>query len=185
MQARVRIDFSLEVGNVSESVEVVGATPLLQTDSSYLGQVVESKRIDDLPLNGRYVTRLAVLSTGAVPTTFGAPDTRTGGFSANGVRPYENNYMLDGVDNSNLQSGLTSGATYVIGPAARCHRRIQGADQLDERGVRPLGRRGDERHHQVGHQPVCTVRCTSSCATAASMRRTILTAARSRFRLSS
>ena len=117
VQARVRIDFTLQVGQISESVEVVGAEPLLQTDSSYLGQVVESKRIGELPLNGRYVTRLAVLSTGAVPTPFGAPDARTGGFSANGVRPYENNYILDGVDNSNLQSGLTSGATYVIGPA--------------------------------------------------------------------
>ena len=70
VQARVRMDFSLQVGDMTQSVEVVSATPLLQTDSSYLGQVVESKRIDDLPLNGRFVTRLAVLTAGVVPTTF-------------------------------------------------------------------------------------------------------------------
>lgn len=117
VQSRVRIDFPLQVGAITESIEVVSASPLLQTDTSYLGQVVDSQRIGQLPLNGRFVTRLAVLTSGVVPTTFGAPDTGTGGFSANGVRPYENNYILDGVDNSNLQPGLTSAATYVIGPA--------------------------------------------------------------------
>lgn len=116
VQDRLRLDFQLQVGSVSESVDVSAAAPLLQTDTSALGQVVNSQSIDDLPLNGRFVTKLAVLTAGVVPTTAGAPDSNTGGFSANGVRPYENNYMLDGVDNNNMQSGLTSGATYVVMP---------------------------------------------------------------------
>src|SRR5713226_8641558 len=60
VQDRVRVDIALEVGAVTDTVEVAAAAPLLQTDTSYLGQVVESQRIVDLPLNGRYFTRLAV-----------------------------------------------------------------------------------------------------------------------------
>src|SRR5207249_9392311 len=95
---RIGLNVVLEVGQVTETVEVVGAAPALQTDTSYLGQVVESKRIEELPLNGRYFTRLAVLTAGTIPTAPGARDERTGGFSSNGVRPYQNNYLLDGVD---------------------------------------------------------------------------------------
>jgi len=116
VQDRLRLDFKLEVGSVSQSVTVSSTTPLLETDTSTLGQVVDSKSIDALPLNGRFVTQLAVLTAGVAPTTAAAPDAATGGFSANGVRPYENNYILDGVDDNNMQSGLTSGATFVIMP---------------------------------------------------------------------
>jgi hypothetical protein len=53
VQDRVRRDFQMEVGNVTESVNVTSSTPLLQTDNSYQGQVIDSQRIQDLPLNGR------------------------------------------------------------------------------------------------------------------------------------
>jgi hypothetical protein len=117
VQSRVRVDFVLQVGAVTESVEVAAPNPLLETDTSYLGQVVDSQRVDDLPLNGRYLTRLAVLTTGTAPTTFAAKDSKTGAFSVNGVRPYQNNFMLDGMDNNNLSAGLTAGKDYVIGPS--------------------------------------------------------------------
>jgi hypothetical protein len=116
VQDRLGLNFHLQLGAISESVSVLDAAPLLQTDSSTLGQVVNSQSIDDLPLNGRYVTKLAVLTAGVVPTTTGAFDSKTGGFSANGVRPYQNNYMLDGVDNNSIQSGGTSGSSYVVSP---------------------------------------------------------------------
>jgi hypothetical protein len=116
VQARVRADFVLQVGAVAETVEVRAANPLLQTDSSYVGQVMDTERIDDLPLNGRYLTRLAVLAPGATPETTGSKDAKTGGFSVNGLRPYQNTYLLDGVDNDNRQAGLTGGVDYVIGP---------------------------------------------------------------------
>ena len=89
----------------------------LQTDTSYLGQVVESQKIVDLPLNGRFFTRLAVLTAGTAPTAPGARDERTGGFSANGVRPYQNNYLLDGIDNNSLSEDLTNEASFVDGPS--------------------------------------------------------------------
>ncbi|PYT32732.1 MAG: TonB-dependent receptor [Acidobacteria bacterium] len=117
VQDRIGLNVVLEVGQVSETVEVVGAAPALQTDTSYLGQVVESKRIEELPLNGRYFTRLAVLTAGTIPTAPGARDERTGGFSSNGVRPYQNNYLLDGVDNNSLSEDLTNESSFVYGPS--------------------------------------------------------------------
>ncbi|MBI3698219.1 MAG: TonB-dependent receptor, partial [Acidobacteria bacterium] len=116
VQDRVRVDLTLEVGAVAETVEVTGAAPTLQTDTSYLGQVVDSQRIMDLPLNGRYFTRLAVLAPGTAPTPAGARDEKTGGFSANGVRPYQNNYLLDGIDNNSLSEDLVNDASFVLGP---------------------------------------------------------------------
>ena len=79
--------------------------------------MVESQKIVDLPLNGRFFTRLAVLTAGTLPTAPGARDERTGGFSSNGVRPYQNNYLLDGIDNNSLSQDLTNEASFVYGPS--------------------------------------------------------------------
>lgn len=116
VQDRLRVDAQLEVGSINDTVEVTAAAPTIETDTSYLGEVVESQRIVDLPLNGRYFTRLAVLTAGTAPTPAGARDENTGGFSANGVRPYQNNYILDGMDNNSLSEDLVSQQSFVIGP---------------------------------------------------------------------
>jgi hypothetical protein len=116
VQDRVRVDAKLAVGEASEIVKVESEAPVLETDTSYLGEVVESQRIVDLPLNGRFFTRLAVLTAGTAPSPAGARDENTGGFSANGVRPYQNNYILDGVDNNSFSEDLSSQASFVIGP---------------------------------------------------------------------
>jgi len=117
VQDRLGVNVVLEVGQVSDTVQVIGAAPALETDTSYLGQVVESQRIVDLPLNGRFFTRLAVLTAGTTPTAPGARDERTGGFSSNGVRPFQNNYLLDGIDNNSLSQDLTNEASFVYGPS--------------------------------------------------------------------
>ena len=117
VQDRIRLDFQLQVGAIAETVEVQSTAPLLEADTSSLGQVVDSQRIVDLPLNGRYFTRLAVLTAGTAPTPSGALDASTGGFSANGVRPYQNDYILDGVDNNSLAPDLSSQSSFVVGPA--------------------------------------------------------------------
>jgi hypothetical protein len=116
VQDRVRVDAALQVGEIVDTVEVAASAPLLQTDTSYLGQVVESQRIVDLPLNGRYFSRLAILTAGTAPTPAGARDEKTGGFSSNGVRPYQNNYLLDGVDNNSMSEDMVNQASYVVGP---------------------------------------------------------------------
>ncbi|PYQ92793.1 MAG: hypothetical protein DMF97_21155 [Acidobacteria bacterium] len=61
---RAQIDLDLEVGLVSESVLIQGTSPLLETQSSVLGSVIEEKQVQDLPLNGRNFVQLATLSTG-------------------------------------------------------------------------------------------------------------------------
>jgi hypothetical protein len=116
VQDRLGVNITLEVGQVTDTIEVNSTPPALQTDTSYLGQVVNSQNIVDLPLNGRFFTRLAVLTSGATPTAPGARDERTGGFSVNGVRPYQNSYLLDGIDNNSLSEDLTNEASFVVGP---------------------------------------------------------------------
>jgi hypothetical protein len=113
---RLRIDATLQLGQATDMVRVESSAPLLEADTSVLGQVVDSQRISDLPLNGRFFTRLAVLTSGTVPTPSGARDENTGGFSANGVRPYQNNFILDGIDNNSLSEDLVSQASFVVGP---------------------------------------------------------------------
>jgi hypothetical protein len=68
VQGRVAINMSLQVGLISEEVLVTGAAPLLETETSELGQVVDQKRVSNLPLNGRNFAQLALLSTGTAPS---------------------------------------------------------------------------------------------------------------------
>src|SRR5882724_2747756 len=69
VQDRLRIDFDMAVGAVSENIVVTGETPTVQTETSSLGQVIMAKQITELPLNGRDYTQLANLSTGVVATS--------------------------------------------------------------------------------------------------------------------
>jgi hypothetical protein len=103
-----RIDFALAVGNVSEVVEVTGGAPVLETESTSVGTVIENKRIVELPLNGRNYLQLASLIPGA--TTNGPASSqgqqRMGGarnqFALNvaGQRVHYNRYSLDGMENT-------------------------------------------------------------------------------------
>jgi hypothetical protein len=117
IQQQLVADFTLSVGDVASQVEVTTSAPLLQTESGSVGQVVESQTINDLPLNGRNYTFLARLVPGA---TIGQPEGRglnaNGWFTANGTRPAQNNYMLDGIDNNTNNVDFLSGAAYVIKP---------------------------------------------------------------------
>jgi hypothetical protein len=67
VNADVRVDVTLQVGAVSQSVEVTAETPLLQTESSSLGQVIETRSVNELPLNGRNPLALVALTPGVVP----------------------------------------------------------------------------------------------------------------------
>jgi hypothetical protein len=117
VQQKVRLDTSLALGDATETVVVNEAPPLLQTQDASVGQVVEEKTIDSLPLNGRNFTFLAQLSAGV---TQGQQDGRglgaSGSFAANGLRPAQNNYLLDGMDdNANLVDFL-NGTAYSVKP---------------------------------------------------------------------
>src|SRR5579863_8875929 len=66
IQSAVRIDASLQVGDVGQVVEVTSETPLLQTETSALGQVVDARTVQQMPLNGRNVLNLVALVPGVV-----------------------------------------------------------------------------------------------------------------------
>jgi hypothetical protein len=115
----VRADFTLKVGVASQTVNVTGAAALLQTDTSSLGTIETEQRIVELPLNGRNFFKLAYLgpgaNQGATGTSAGAGSTdnnRPGiSLSVNGLRIFDNNFLLDGLDNNEFGNG-----TVVIQP---------------------------------------------------------------------
>ncbi len=116
VQDRVAVNITLQVGRVNEQVVVTGAAPLLQTETSELGQVVDSKRVANLPLNGRNFAQLALLSAGTAPSEPGARDEGGFGFSANGARSLQNNFLLDGIDNNSNLPDLLNETNFVIQP---------------------------------------------------------------------
>lgn len=99
---RDRIDFQLEIGNLSESpLNVVADAPLIQSDSAALGAVVDQHKVIELPLNGRDFFQLTYLVPGAVSGAQGSQNSTQGGAVAvNGMREQSNNFLLDGVDNN-------------------------------------------------------------------------------------
>jgi hypothetical protein len=102
VNARQRVDFSLQVGALTDEVVVTGGAQLLETDSSERGQVIERQQIVNLPLNGRSYSSLALLSTGVLESNQNGVGTsgREGSFNVNGLRNTANNFQLDGVDNN-------------------------------------------------------------------------------------
>lgn len=115
VQQQAQINFALPTAAVTETIDVTDQQPVLDTEDASVGQVVGSKVIQALPLNGRNYTFLAQLSAGVVGAQ---QDTRGesahGRFSANGVRATENSYLLDGMDNSSSVIAHTNGKDYVI-----------------------------------------------------------------------
>jgi len=117
VQQRAVVNMRLQIGAGTESVEVSGAAPLLETETSELGQVVDSKRVENLPLNGRNFAQLALLTAGTAPSEPGARDEQNFGFSAGGARSLQNNFLLDGVDNNSNLPDLLNETNYVIQPS--------------------------------------------------------------------
>ncbi len=97
----VRIDIVLVPGDVSETIQVTGDAPLIETTNDTLGGSFANKAINDLPLNGRDYQNLVVLRPGVQRYT-------GGGFlsiSSNGNRPEDNNFIVDGIDNNDPYYG--------------------------------------------------------------------------------
>jgi hypothetical protein len=106
---RARVDAAMQVGEQSTTVEVQAtSTPALQTDTSSLGTLVTTQAVEDVPLNGRNITKLIQLSAGVNEGSPGSiiagnrPDDRrvTAAFSVNGQSDSLNNNMIDGMDNN-------------------------------------------------------------------------------------
>ena len=110
----VRVDFSLTPGAVSERIEVSAAEPLVETQTSSIGQVIEESRVHDLPLNGRNFLQLAYLSPGVnqgqagIVQQGGIPENErgNGAIQVNGLMATNNNFLLNGFDNNEQQIGF-------------------------------------------------------------------------------
>jgi len=156
VQFAARIDFELQIGQVSESIEVQADAALLVTDNATVGTVIENRRIVDLPLNGRNYLQLVSLAPN-VSTGFagqGQATARQGGIraaqtiSVGGQRTNFNHYTLDGVENTDPNFN-----TFIVMPSIRCAAGIQGANGRVSRRIRPPSH-ADQRAHQVRNQPI-------------------------------
>lgn len=91
-----RFDLNMDVGQVTESVEVVASVPVLAAETSDVGQVIGNKQILDLPLNGRNFMQLATLTNGV--TFWGGTESGGPQVVSQGGRPTQNSYLIDGVE---------------------------------------------------------------------------------------
>ena len=120
VQQTARVNFTLELGTVTETATVTGVSPLVETTNATIGTVIENRRIVELPLNGRNYLQLVALSPN-VSAEFAGPGQagdRQGGTRANqqlsisGQRREFNYYTLDGVDNTDVNFN-----TYIFLPS--------------------------------------------------------------------
>lgn len=115
VQATLEVPLTMKPGSVSDTVLVTSAPPLLQSQSGSVGQVMSTETINNLPLNGRNAVYVAQLAPGVV-SGIGGRGLGYGDFIANGQRPTQNNFILDGIDNNSVVPAFGSGASYIVSP---------------------------------------------------------------------
>ncbi len=135
LQEQLNLPLTLLPGAVAQTVTVTTAPPLLQTQSSSIGQVISTHQLKTIPLSSQNWVYIAQLSTGVEPT----PGNRvggTGGYNANGQNSSQNNFILDGVDNNVNVVDFANGASFVAlpPPDALAEFKIQTSDYSAEFG---------------------------------------------------
>jgi len=117
VNARQRVDLTLQIASAVETVVITDAANPLQTDSSEVGQVVQRKQIVALPLNGRSYANLALLAPGVRESSTNSSiggGGREAAFNVNGLRATMNNFLLDGVDNNAYGTSNQSFSSQVV-----------------------------------------------------------------------
>jgi hypothetical protein len=126
VQETAVVNLQLELGEVTQVTTVTAAEDLVRTVDASQGQVIEERRVKDLPLNGRDYIQLSLLSEGALAppgqgrSATGTNDgvgSRAGGFSAGGQRTTDNNYLLDGFNNNTDDTSFDTNQAEVIKPS--------------------------------------------------------------------
>ncbi len=118
VNARQRVDLTLQLGQTSQNITVSGAATQLETESSGRGQVINAKQIVDLPLNGRSYADLTLLVPGVArsPLENQTDNSRDASFNVNGQRSELNNFLLDGIDNNAYGTSNQGFSNQVIQP---------------------------------------------------------------------
>jgi hypothetical protein len=119
---RARIDAALEVGSLEDSVQVMGASPILNTNDNSLGTVIPQSQVANLPLAIRNWDDLLALVPGVQGDRYseqggGTSFGRTGGINVHGTRALQNNFLLDGVDNNSISENVQELTTQVSRPS--------------------------------------------------------------------
>ena len=112
VNARQRVDLSLQVGGVGETVEVTGAQPAARNRFERSRPGHRREQIVNLPLNGRAYADLALLSPGV--RTSSISTSRDASFNVNGMRSALNNFILDGVDNNSYGTSNQGFSNQVV-----------------------------------------------------------------------
>ncbi len=108
------VDVDLQVGEVTQTVEVAGEVPLVETTSASLSGIVSEKQIRDLPLNGRDFVSLSLMEPGVVQARSAAGGVATGAglqLSFNGARSRMNNFLMDGTSINSINGMAIGGAS--------------------------------------------------------------------------
>jgi hypothetical protein len=105
---RATIAFSLEVGSITEAITVTEDAPLVQSETSSVGTIIDNKKIVDLPLNGRAFQSLTLLAPGAMEPAEGSGLGFRGGITVAGAREESTTFQLDGVAIVNGLVGMTT-----------------------------------------------------------------------------
>src|SRR5580692_2401902 len=98
--ATTQLEFTLQVGGAKEMVTVSGDPPLVETQSSAVSSVVDKRAIEELPLDGRRFTDLALLTPGVTQDPRGLTSGSNGDLAFGGIRGYQSSYLVDGADNN-------------------------------------------------------------------------------------
>jgi hypothetical protein len=135
LQQTLNVVVTLKPGASTETVTVTSQAPLMQTQESSVGQVMDTQTIESVPLNGRNWVYIAQLAPGTAPPE-GSRGQGKGDFNANGQRAEENNFILDGVDNNANVVDFYNGASYVAQPPpdALAEFKVQTSDYSAEFG---------------------------------------------------
>src|SRR6187399_440024 len=119
---RSRMDITLAVGNVNETVTVTETTPLINNNDANLGSVIPQMQVSNLPLAIRNWDDLLALVPGVQQDRYteqggGTSFGRTGGINVHGARALQNNFLLDGVDNNSISENVQELTTQVSRPS--------------------------------------------------------------------
>jgi outer membrane receptor protein involved in Fe transport len=137
VQQTVRTDIAMHVGSTVESVNVTSEVPLLKTDASDVGAVINETQVVELPLNGRSFLQLATLVPGTISVQNGANQTDGvlpvfgGGIQTNGADTNGNLIMLDGIEN---QDWLIPRVGLVVSPDAIAEFKVMTSNYSAEYG---------------------------------------------------